>query len=71
MARKKKELTPAQKAAARRNPGEPKQEKPKKVNNLNDDSPLGSVGATFVLMFVVLGCIFAFLYLNGFFGMAG
>lgn len=72
MARKKKEMTPAQKAAARKNPDAPKKDKEQKkpVNALNDANPFGGIGVTFLLLFVILGCVFAFLYLNDFFGMS-
>ncbi len=69
MAKKKKNMTPAQKAAARKNPDAPKKEKVKQPNKLNDSSPLGGIGFTILLMLVILGCVFAFFYLNGFFGM--
>lgn len=70
MARKKKQMTPAQKAAARKNPDAKKQaDKPKPPSP--KDNPFGGMGFTFLLMGVILVAVFTFLYLNNFFGMLG
>lgn len=69
MSKKKKDMTPAQKAAARWNPDAPKQQDEKKTNALNDESPLGGVGITIVLVIVIAAVIFAFCDLNNFFGL--
>lgn len=69
--KKKKDMTPAQKAAARRNPDAPKVDKNRKPNKLNDSSPLGGMGFMFLVMIAILLAVFAFLYLNNFFGMLG
>lgn len=71
MSKKKKDMTPAQKAAARWNPDAPKQqeEKKKKANALGDENPLGGIGITIVLVVVIAAVIFAFCDLNNFFGL--
>lgn len=66
--KKKKDMTPAQKAAARRNPDAPKVDKNKKVQS-KGSNPFGGMGFTIVLSFAILASVFAFMYLNNFFGM--
>lgn len=70
MSKKKRDMTPAQKAAARWNPDVPKpQEEKKKTNALGDENPLGGIGITIVLVIVIAAVIFAFCDLNNFFGL--
>lgn len=69
MAKKKKDMTPAQKASARWSPDAPKQQEEKKANALGDASPLGGIGIIIVLVVVIVAVIFAFCDLNNFFGL--
>lgn len=66
---KKKNMTPAQKAAARKNPDAPKRDKSQKAKASQDASPLGGIGVTILLLVVIISVAGAFLYLNNFFGM--
>ncbi|MBR3690123.1 MAG: hypothetical protein IKL97_03380 [Eggerthellaceae bacterium] len=70
MAKKKKQMTPAQKAAARKNPNAPKKENKPQAPSPKDN-PFGGMGFTFLLMGVILIAVFVFMYLNNFFGMLG
>jgi len=69
MAKKKKQMTAAQKAAARWNPEEKKDKKAPAPTP--KDNPFGGIGFTFLLMGVILVAVFTFLYMNNFFGMLG
>lgn len=72
MAKKKRDMTPAQKASARWNPDAPKQQEEKqKANAPGDASPLGGIGITIVLAVVIIAVVFAFCDLNNFFGLFG
>lgn len=73
--KKKKDMTPAQKAAARKNPDAPKkgeaEEEDEKEGFLSGKSaPIILLVLSFTIVLVPLG-IFALIYFTDFFGMAG